>query len=39
AYPRVSRMTEAADLSPADQFSYGLRRILTGIADSQQTAQ
>ncbi|MFE3258760.1 TetR/AcrR family transcriptional regulator [Nocardia sp. NPDC059229] len=39
AYPRVSRMTKSADPSPAEQFSYGLRRILTGIADSQQTAK
>ncbi|MFJ4653251.1 TetR/AcrR family transcriptional regulator [Nocardia sp. NPDC088792] len=38
AYPQVSRMIMAADLSPAEQFSHGLRRILTGIADSQQTA-
>lgn len=36
AYPQVSRMIKAADLGPAEQFSYGLRRILTGIADSQQ---
>ncbi|QLY29335.1 TetR/AcrR family transcriptional regulator [Nocardia huaxiensis] len=36
AYPRVSRMTEAADPSPAEQFSYGLRRILAGIADTAQ---
>lgn len=35
AYPRVARMTKAADLSPAEQFSYGLRRILSGIADAQ----
>ncbi|MFE3449396.1 TetR/AcrR family transcriptional regulator [Nonomuraea sp. NPDC059194] len=39
AYPRISRMTESADLSPAEQFSSGLRRILTGIAASQQTAK
>jgi AcrR family transcriptional regulator len=39
AYPRVSRFVESADLSPAEQFSYGLRRILTGIADSQQTTR
>jgi AcrR family transcriptional regulator len=39
AYPLVSRMTASADLSPAEQFSGGLRRILAGIADSQQTAQ
>lgn len=39
AYPRVSRMTKSADRSPAEQFSYGLGRILTGIADSQQTAK
>ncbi|WP_405163175.1 TetR/AcrR family transcriptional regulator [Nocardia sp. NBC_01499] len=39
AYPRVSQMTKAADRSPAEQFSFGLRRILTGIADSQQTAK
>lgn len=39
AYPRVSRITESADLSPAEQFSYGLRRILTGIAASQHTAE
>ncbi|MET7771146.1 TetR/AcrR family transcriptional regulator [Nocardia sp. NPDC005366] len=39
AYPQVSRMTEAVDLSPAEQFSYGLRRILAGIADSQQTTK
>ncbi len=38
AYPLVSRMTKSVDLSPAEQFSYGLRRILAGIADSQQTA-
>ncbi|WP_049557513.1 TetR/AcrR family transcriptional regulator [Nonomuraea sp. SBT364] len=39
AYPQVSRMTASADLSPAEQFSHGLRRILTGIAASQQTAK
>ncbi|MEU1994202.1 TetR/AcrR family transcriptional regulator [Nocardia gamkensis] len=38
AYPSISRMIKSADLSPAEQFSHGLRRILTGIADSQQTA-
>ncbi|MFE3187795.1 TetR/AcrR family transcriptional regulator [Nocardia sp. NPDC059240] len=38
AYPRVAHMTEAADLSPAEQFSHGLGRILTGIADSQPTS-
>ena len=37
AYPQVSRMTDALDPSPAEQFSYGLRRILAGIADSRQT--
>ncbi|WP_429423573.1 TetR/AcrR family transcriptional regulator [Nocardia sp. GAS34] len=39
AYPSVSGMIKSADLSPAEQFSYGLRRILSGIADSQQRAQ
>lgn len=39
AYPLVSRMIESADLSPAEQFSSGLRRLLTGIADFQQTAR
>jgi AcrR family transcriptional regulator len=39
AYPLVARMTKSADLSPAEQFSNGLRRILTGIADSQRTAK
>jgi AcrR family transcriptional regulator len=39
AYPQVMRMTKSADLSPAEQFSYGLRRILTGITASQQTAK
>ncbi len=37
AYPRVSRMIESTDLSPAEQFSHGLRRILTGIAEIHQT--
>jgi AcrR family transcriptional regulator len=39
AYPSVSRMIKSADLSPAEQFTYGLRRILAGIADTQQAAQ
>ncbi|MEV6426236.1 TetR/AcrR family transcriptional regulator [Nocardia sp. NPDC051463] len=39
AYPRVARMTKSADLSAAEQFSCGLRRILTGIADAQQATQ
>ncbi len=32
-------MIESANLNPAEQFSHGMRRILTGIAGSQQTAQ
>lgn len=36
---KAGRARSSRDLSPAEQFSYGLRRILTGIADSQQTAQ
>ncbi|BEK86658.1 TetR/AcrR family transcriptional regulator [Nocardia seriolae] len=39
SYPRVARMTESADLSPAEQFSYGLRRLLDGIAAVQQAAK
>lgn len=38
-YPLVSRMIESTDLTPAEQFAHGLHRILTGIADSQQTTQ
>lgn len=39
AYPQVSRFIETADPSAAEQFSRGLRRLLTGIADSHQTAR
>lgn len=38
AYPRVAALTATADLSPAEQFASGLRRILTGIAASHPTA-
>ncbi|WP_405484953.1 TetR/AcrR family transcriptional regulator [Nocardia sp. NBC_00511] len=34
AYPQVARFAESVDLSAAEQFSNGLRRIITGIGDS-----
>ncbi|GAB2532630.1 TetR/AcrR family transcriptional regulator [Nocardia heshunensis] len=38
AFPHVALFTESADQTAAEQFSNGLHRILTGIADSQRTA-
>lgn len=38
-FPLVSRMIASADRSADEQFSYGLRRILAGIADSRQAAR